>query len=74
MNRVGGPTNRLLDQNGIDTMVKEAKPGELSKWNQRNNLSAKDKMLTKGYRVINEISSQLNIKEAAKEKAKIIFK
>jgi transcription initiation factor TFIIB len=46
-NRVGGPTNPLLEHCGIDTVVTGGSAGNnLSKWNIRNNLSSLDKALT----------------------------
>ena len=62
-NRVGGRVNPYLTNYGIDTQVKGQNAADIQKWNDRSSLTAKDKQITKGHRMIKDIQTTLNIKD-----------
>ena len=68
-NRVGGKLNPFLSNYGIDTQVVGKNASDIQKWNDRSALTAKDKQITKGFKLLRDISTTLNIKGPTIDKA-----
>lgn len=66
---MGGKLNPYLSNYGIDTKVSGQKASDIQKWSDRSSLSAKDKLIMKGMRMIKEMALRLNLKEPATNKA-----
>ena len=65
--------NPYLSNYGIDTQVKGKNSGELDKWNQRTSQSAKDKQKLKGFRMIKDIQTRLNLKDPTIQRATELY-
>ena len=74
--RVGEANNDLLPDRGLCTVI--AGNGKtdsiLTRWNQRNMQTGIEKTLTKGFRNIDELCTNLNLGDVIKEESKILFK
>lgn len=57
----------------MDTMVKGQNSAELQKWNERTSQSAKDKQKQKGFKLIKDIQTRLNLKEPTVNKAQSLY-
>jgi transcription initiation factor TFIIB len=74
--RVGQANNDLLSDRGLCTVISGigGKHSDLTRWNQRSIQSNEDKILSRGFQTIDEISSTMNLTDVIKEEAKILFK
>ena len=74
--RVGQANNDLLSDRGLCTVISGAggKHAELTRWNQRSIQSNADKILSRGFQTIDELSSTMGLSDVIKEEAKYLFK
>lgn len=75
-NRVGASWNTALTNYGIDTQVKGKGQNstDIQKWSDRNSLTTKDKQIIKGQKLIRELKTSLNLKDALVSKAEELLK
>lgn len=77
-NRVGGPTNELLSDGGMGTIISKSVTGgdftgmNLSRW--QNRTSNPDRNLLSAFRTISEMAERLNLVVAIKDRACEIYK
>eukprot|EP01113_Clastostelium_recurvatum_P013826 TRINITY_DN1742_c0_g1_i1.p1 TRINITY_DN1742_c0_g1~~TRINITY_DN1742_c0_g1_i1.p1 ORF type:complete len:385 (-),score=43.81 TRINITY_DN1742_c0_g1_i1:35-1042(-) len=75
-NRVGGPSNPLLKDSGLSTMISKegAGAGNLSRWQNRGALGASDRTLLAGFKEISRMADRINLPQTIVDRANELFK